>query len=44
MALHSEEVLGTKDGLARPSSQTTSFILPYDSPGVGERGFGQVVT
>jgi hypothetical protein len=44
MPLHPEEVLSTKDGLARPSSWATSFFLPYDSPGVGERGFDQVVT
>jgi hypothetical protein len=43
-ALHSEEVLATKDRLARPSSWVTSFPLPHDSLGVGETGFGQVVT
>jgi hypothetical protein len=44
MSLHPEEVLAIKDGLARPSSRATSFFLPCDSPGVGERGFSQVVT
>jgi hypothetical protein len=44
MPLHLEEVLVTKDRLARPSSWVTSFFLPHDSLGVGERGFGQVVT
>jgi hypothetical protein len=29
--------------MARPSSWVTSFSLPHDSLGVGERGFGQVV-
>jgi hypothetical protein len=33
-----------KDRLARPSTWVTSFLLPHDSLGVGERGFGQVVT
>jgi hypothetical protein len=33
-----------KDRLARPSSQATSFFLPYDSLGVGERCFDQVIT
>jgi hypothetical protein len=36
--------LATEDRLARPSSWVTSFPLPHDSLGVGERGFGQVVT
>jgi hypothetical protein len=44
MPLHPEEVLATKDGLAQPSYWATSFFHPYDSPGVGERGFSQVVT
>jgi hypothetical protein len=38
------EVLVTKTKLARSSPWVTSFILPHDSLGVGERGFGQVVT
>jgi hypothetical protein len=42
--LHPEEVLTTKDRLAQPSSWVASFFLPCDSPGVGERGFGPVVT
>jgi hypothetical protein len=44
MSLHLKEVLATKDRLTRPSSQATLFFLPYDSPGVGERVFSQVVT
>jgi hypothetical protein len=36
--------LATEDRLAQPSSWVTSFPLPHDSFGVGERGFGQVVT
>jgi hypothetical protein len=44
MPLHPEEVLATEDRLARPSSWVTSFPLPRDSLGVGERCFGQVVT
>jgi molybdopterin-guanine dinucleotide biosynthesis protein A len=44
MPLHPEEALVIKDELARPSSQATSFFLPYDSPGVGEKYFSQVVT
>jgi hypothetical protein len=36
--------LATKDRLARPSSWVTSFLLPCDSPGVGERGFSPMVT
>jgi hypothetical protein len=44
MSLHPEEVLATKDGLAWPSPRATSFFFPCDSPGVGEIGFGQVVT
>jgi hypothetical protein len=42
--LHLEEVLTTKDGLAQPSSTVASFFLPCDTPGVGERGFGPMVT
>jgi hypothetical protein len=44
MPLHLREVLVTEDKLAQPSSLVTSFPLPHDSLGVGERGFGQVVT
>jgi hypothetical protein len=44
MPLLPEEVLATEYRLARPSSWVTSFPLPHDSLGVGERGFGQVVT
>jgi hypothetical protein len=36
--------LVTKDRMARPSPWVTSFFLPDNSLGVGERGFGQVVT
>jgi hypothetical protein len=43
MPLHSEEILATKDRLAQPLSWVTSFLLPCDSPGVGERGFGPMV-
>jgi hypothetical protein len=42
--IHPEEVLATKDRLTQPSSWAASFFLPCDSPGVGERGFGPVVT
>jgi hypothetical protein len=42
--LHPKEVLATKDRLAQPSSWVTSFLLPCDSPGVGERDFGPMVT
>jgi hypothetical protein len=42
--LHLEEVLTTKDRLAQSSSWVASFFLPCDSPGVGERGFGPMVT
>jgi hypothetical protein len=42
--LHPEEVLPTEDRLARPSSWVASFLLPCDSPGVGERGFDPMVT
>jgi hypothetical protein len=44
MLLHQEEILAIKDRLTRPSSWITSFPLPHDSLGVGERCFGQVVT
>jgi hypothetical protein len=44
MPLHLGEVLATEDRLIRPLSWVTSFPLPHDSLGVGERGFGQVVT
>jgi hypothetical protein len=37
------EVLSIEDRLAWSSSWITSFPLPHDSLGVGERGFGQVV-
>jgi hypothetical protein len=43
MPLHHEEVLATKDRVAQPSPWVTSFFLPHDSLGVGERRFGQVV-
>jgi hypothetical protein len=42
--LHPKKVLPTKDRLTRPSSWVASFLLPCDSPGVGERGFGPMVT
>jgi hypothetical protein len=42
--LHPEELLTTKDRLAQPSSRVASFFLPCDSPGVGERDFGPMVT
>jgi hypothetical protein len=35
--LHPEGVLATKYRLAQPSSLVTSFLLPCDSLGVGER-------
>jgi hypothetical protein len=41
--LHPEEVLAAKDRLVRPSSRVTSFLLPCDSPGAGERAFGPMV-
>jgi hypothetical protein len=44
MPLHLGEVLAIEDRLARPSSWVTSFPIPHDSLGVGERSFGQVVT
>jgi hypothetical protein len=42
--LHPKEVLATKDKLAQPSSSVASFLLPCDSPGVGKRSFGPMVT
>jgi hypothetical protein len=42
--LHPEEVLATKVRQAQPSSWVTSFLLPCDSPVVGERGFSPMVT
>jgi hypothetical protein len=42
--LHPVEVLTTKDRLAQPSSWVASFFLLCDSPGVGERCFGPMVT
>jgi hypothetical protein len=42
--LHPEKVLATKDGLTQPLSWVASFLLPCDSPGVGERSFGPMVT
>jgi hypothetical protein len=44
MPLHLGEVLATKDKLIRPLSWVTSFPLPHDSFGLGERCFSQVVT
>jgi hypothetical protein len=44
MPIHPREVLVTEDRLARSSSWVTSFPLPHDNIGVGERGFGKVVT
>jgi hypothetical protein len=43
MPIHPGEVLVTEDRLAKPSSWVTSFPLPHDSLGVGERDFGQEV-
>jgi hypothetical protein len=36
--------MATEDRLAQPSSWVTSFPLPHDNLGVGQKGFGQVVT
>jgi hypothetical protein len=36
--------LGNQRQLAQPSSWVTSFLLPCDSPGVGERCFSPMVT
>jgi hypothetical protein len=44
MTLQPGEVLVIEDRLAWPLSWVTSFPLPHDSLGVGERGFGHVVT
>jgi hypothetical protein len=44
MPLHPEEVLASKDRLSWPLPWVTSFFLPHNSLGVGERGFDQVVT
>jgi hypothetical protein len=44
MHLHPKEVLTVKDRLTRSSHLVTSFFLPHDCLGVGERDFGQVVT
>jgi hypothetical protein len=41
---YTEKCLATKNRLVQPSSWVASFFLPCDSPGVGERGFGPVVT
>jgi hypothetical protein len=41
--LHLEEVFATKDRLAQTLSWVTSFLLPCDSPRVGERGFDPMV-
>jgi hypothetical protein len=42
--IHPEEVLTTKDRLTRSSFWVALFFLPCDSPRVGERSFGPVVT
>jgi hypothetical protein len=42
--LYPEEVLATKDRQVQPSSWVASFLLPCDTLGVGERGFGPMVT
>jgi hypothetical protein len=42
--LHLKEVLTTKDRLTQLSSWVSSFLLPCDSPGVGERSFDPMVT
>jgi hypothetical protein len=44
MPLHPKKVLTTKDRLAQSSSWVASFFLTCDSPEVGERHFGPVVT
>jgi hypothetical protein len=36
--------IGDQDSLVRSSPWVTSFFLPHNSLGVGERGFSQVVT
>jgi hypothetical protein len=43
-SLHPKEVLTTKNRLTQPSSWVASFFLPCDSPGVGKRGFGPMIT
>jgi hypothetical protein len=43
-APHPGEVLVIEDRLAQLLSWVTSFPLPHDNLGVGERGFSQVVT
>jgi hypothetical protein len=42
--IHPKEILATKDRLTRSWPWVTSFFLPHDGFGVGERGFSQVVT
>jgi hypothetical protein len=44
MPLHKKKLLATKDRLSQPSSWVASFFLPCDSPRVGRRGFGPVIT
>jgi hypothetical protein len=44
MPVYPGEVLATEDRLTQLSSWVTSFPLPYDSLGIEERGFDQVVT
>jgi hypothetical protein len=43
-SLQPKEVLTTKDRLAQPSSWVATFLLPCDSPRVGERSFGPMIT
>jgi hypothetical protein len=42
--LHPEDAVKNKDRLAQLSSWVASFLLPCDSSGVGERGFGLMIT
>jgi hypothetical protein len=42
--LQPKEVLTTKDRLAQPSSWVATFLLSCDSPRVGERSFGPMIT
>jgi hypothetical protein len=42
--LHPEKVLTANDRLVQPSSRVASLFLSCDSPGVGERDFGPMVT
>jgi hypothetical protein len=42
--LHPEKVLAIKDRLAQSSLWVTSFLLPCDSLGVGERDFSPMIT